>query len=84
VAADPAMSTTSPAALGCWPTPLHHVPDHPDLVLEREDLNGLGFGGNKVRALEAIADVVRSEASEVAVHDARVVAVSVQKPEEGA
>ncbi|GLZ49333.1 D-cysteine desulfhydrase [Actinomycetospora sp. NBRC 106375] len=58
-------------ALGCWPTPLHPVPGHPHLLLKREDLNGLGFGGNKVRALEAIADVVRREASEVLVTGGR-------------
>lgn len=45
--------------LGCYPTPLHELPnmsramgDGKRLYLKREDLCGVGFGGNKIRKLE--------------------------------
>lgn len=65
------MTGQGPLRLGCWPTPLHAVPGHPGLVLKREDLSGLGFGGNKVRALEAVADTVCRERAEVLVTGGR-------------
>ncbi len=45
--------------LGCWPTPLHTMPglekttgSKVKLFIKRDDLNGVGPGGNKVRTLE--------------------------------
>lgn len=44
--------------LGFFPTPLHLLPNlgrqvaHPALYAKRDDLTGLGMGGNKVRSLE--------------------------------
>ena len=58
--------------LATWPTPVEAAPrlaaalglDPGDLVLKRDDLGGLGGGGNKVRKLEhtmggALADGAR-------------------------
>ena len=45
--------------LGCWPTPVQQIPGHPGLCLKREDLSGLGFGGNEVRAVDAIVTAMR-------------------------
>jgi D-cysteine desulfhydrase len=53
---------TTPAALGTWPTPLEPAPrlaqalglGPADLWIKRDDLTGLGAGGNKVRKLEWI------------------------------
>jgi L-cysteate sulfo-lyase len=53
---------TIPVALGSWPTPLEPVPrlaqalglGAEDLWVKRDDLTGLGGGGNKVRKLEWI------------------------------
>jgi L-cysteate sulfo-lyase len=48
----------SPIALGTWPTPLEAAPrlaaalGLPHLLIKRDDLVGLGGGGNKVRKLE--------------------------------
>lgn len=46
-------------SLGCYPTPLHELPnlsramgDEKRLFLKREDLCGIGLGGNKIRKLE--------------------------------
>ena len=45
--------------LGCWPTPLQELPslsrllgDGKRLFVKRDDLCGIGLGGNKVRKLE--------------------------------
>ena len=44
--------------LGCWPTPiqsLDRLADHlggPRILVKRDDLSGLAFGGNKTRKLE--------------------------------
>ena len=59
------MTATEPvdvsaAVLGSWPTPLEPAPrlaraiglDVGDLWVKRDDLTGLGGGGNKVRKLE--------------------------------
>jgi D-cysteine desulfhydrase len=50
----------APVALGVWPTPVEPAPrlatavglDPDDLWVKRDDLTGLGAGGNKVRKLE--------------------------------
>jgi L-cysteate sulfo-lyase len=50
----------TPVVLGCWPTPLEAAPrlaqalglGAADLWVKRDDLTGLGGGGNKVRKLE--------------------------------
>ncbi len=50
----------SPVPLGAWPTPVEPAPrlataiglDPDDLWIKRDDLTGLGAGGNKVRKLE--------------------------------
>jgi 1-aminocyclopropane-1-carboxylate deaminase/D-cysteine desulfhydrase-like pyridoxal-dependent ACC family enzyme len=49
--------------LGTWPTPLERAPHlalalglgEDDLWMKRDDLTGLGAGGNKVRKLEWLA-----------------------------
>ncbi|MDR2629724.1 MAG: pyridoxal-phosphate dependent enzyme [Spirochaetaceae bacterium] len=44
--------------LGCYPTPLHRLPGletalgYPGIFIKRDDLSGLGPGGNKLRSLE--------------------------------
>jgi L-cysteate sulfo-lyase len=58
MATDPAEAT--PIVLGTWPTPLEAAPrlapalglGPDDLWIKRDDLTGLGGGGNKVRKLE--------------------------------
>ena len=54
------LAEVTPAPLGSWPTPLEAAPrlaralglGVTDLWLKRDDLTGLGGGGNKVRKLE--------------------------------
>jgi 1-aminocyclopropane-1-carboxylate deaminase/D-cysteine desulfhydrase-like pyridoxal-dependent ACC family enzyme len=47
-------------ALGCWPTPLDEAPRLAAelglrrLLIKREDLSAVGFGGNKARQIEVI------------------------------
>lgn len=61
------LSAFPRVALGSWPTPLDDAPrltaalGGPPVLLKRDDVNGLGAGGNKLRKLEfllgrAIAD----------------------------
>ena len=65
----PPASSTDRIALGTWPTPVEPLPrlaahlglDPDALLLKRDDLTGLGGGGNKVRKLEPLC----AEASEV-------------------
>jgi len=52
--------------MGHWPTPMQKLPglsdslNGPGLYIKREDLNGLGLGGNKCRKLEfVLADAQR-------------------------
>ncbi|MDP2872245.1 MAG: pyridoxal-phosphate dependent enzyme [Bacillota bacterium] len=53
-----ALARFDRADLGFFPTPLHLLPNlghrlgHPALYAKRDDLTGLGLGGNKVRSLE--------------------------------
>ncbi len=60
--------------LGVWPTPLHDAPRLrealggeercPRLLIKRDDLTGLGLGGNKVRKLEyLVGDALRNGAT---------------------
>ncbi|MFE5704568.1 D-cysteine desulfhydrase family protein [Rhodococcus koreensis] len=62
-------NSTRRACLGTWPTPVERAPrlavalglDPDDLWIKRDDLTGLGGGGNKIRKLEwtvgaAVAD----------------------------
>ncbi len=58
--------------LGCFPTPVHplarlsQVLGGPQLVIKRDDLTGLGGGGNKVRKLEyLLADALQQGATTV-------------------
>jgi L-cysteate sulfo-lyase len=54
------LAEVTPASLGSWPTPLEAAPrlaralglGATDLWVKRDDLTGLGGGGNKVRKLE--------------------------------
>jgi D-cysteine desulfhydrase len=54
------LEEVTPAVLGSWPTPLEAAPrlartlglGPTDLWVKRDDLTGLGAGGNKVRKLE--------------------------------
>jgi len=53
-----ALSRMDPVALGIWPTPLHRLKrygasvGHNAFYIKRDDLSGLGMGGNKTRNLE--------------------------------
>ncbi|MGI5506189.1 D-cysteine desulfhydrase family protein [Lentzea sp. CA-135723] len=52
------LSAFPRVALGSWPTPLEHAPrlaaalGSPPVLIKRDDVNGLGAGGNKLRKLE--------------------------------
>ncbi|MEU7477830.1 D-cysteine desulfhydrase family protein [Lentzea sp. NPDC042327] len=52
------LSAFPRVALGSWPTPLEDAPrltaalGGPQVLLKRDDVNGLGAGGNKLRKLE--------------------------------
>jgi L-cysteate sulfo-lyase len=59
-------------ALACLPTPLSEIPNvsrllaGPSLLIKRDDMTGLSFGGNKSRKLEFImADAMREKADVV-------------------
>lgn len=65
------MVSDNALPLGCWPTPVQQVPGHPGLCLKREDLSGLGFGGNKVRAVEAIVAAMHRRSADVLVTGGR-------------
>jgi len=61
--------------LGTWPTPVEAAPrlathlglEPDDLVLKRDDLSGLGGGGNKVRKLERTVGRALAEGADVLV-----------------
>jgi len=61
--------------LGTWPTPVEPAPrlaehlglEAGDLVLKRDDLSGLGGGGNKVRKLERTVGRALAEGADVLV-----------------
>lgn len=55
--------------LGVWPTPMQRVDDR--LWIKREDLNGFGFGGTKVRALEKIMNAAISTSASALVTGGR-------------
>ncbi|MFI2347572.1 D-cysteine desulfhydrase family protein [Streptomyces sp. NPDC019443] len=67
--------TPQRAALGTWPTPLEPVPrlaralglGTDDLWVKRDDLTGLGGGGNKVRKLEWTCGAALAEGATVLV-----------------
>jgi D-cysteine desulfhydrase len=71
MAADP----RDPVLLGTWPTPVEAVPrlaeaiglEPGDLWLKRDDLGGLGAGGNKVRKLEHLCARAIAEGADVLV-----------------
>jgi L-cysteate sulfo-lyase len=68
-------SDTTPARLGTWPTPLEPAPrlaqalglGTADLWIKRDDLTGLGGGGNKVRKLEWICGAALAEGADTLV-----------------
>ncbi|SIM84567.1 pyridoxal-phosphate dependent enzyme [Micromonospora cremea] len=60
-----------PLALGTWPTPVEPMPrlatalglGRDDLLVKRDDLTGLGGGGNKIRKLEwTVAEALANDA----------------------
>jgi L-cysteate sulfo-lyase len=66
--------TSEPLRLGTWPTPLESAPrlaaalglGPDDLWIKRDDLTGLGGGGNKIRKLEhTLAEALRNAADTV-------------------
>ncbi len=64
-----ALEALNPVSLGAFPTPLMHLPrltealGGPDLWIKRDDLTGLGMGGNKIRKLQyLLADARRQDA----------------------
>ena len=58
-------------SLGVFPTPIHKLPNisrelHTNVYIKRDDLTGLGLGGNKTRKLEfLLADAMRQGAEVV-------------------
>ncbi|MDO0929334.1 pyridoxal-phosphate dependent enzyme [Streptomyces sp. TG1A-8] len=64
-----------PVALGTWPTPVEPLPrlaaalglGEADLVVKRDDLTGLGGGGNKVRKLEWTVGAALAEGADTLV-----------------
>lgn len=70
---DEELTVTTPtdslprASLGFFPTPLHDLPrlsaalGGPRLLVKRDDLSGLGLGGNKVRKLEYLLGEAQAE-----------------------
>ncbi len=72
------LGKMAPLTLGNLPTPLHPLTrlsaavEGPELWIKRDDLTGLGLGGNKVRKLAfLIADALRSGADMVMTAGAR-------------
>lgn len=77
-----ALEQLNPLDLGAFPTPLMHLPrltealQGPDLWIKRDDLSGLGMGGNKIRklrylmteALDQGADVVMTTGAQQSNH----------------
>ena len=56
--------------LATLPTPLEPGPDLPGgarLLVKRDDLTGLGMGGNKARKLELLCGAARAEGADVLV-----------------
>ncbi len=58
---EPAITELKQVSLGLWPTPVHRIPrfeqhigSEEPIFMKREDLCGVGAGGNKVRSLEAL------------------------------
>jgi 1-aminocyclopropane-1-carboxylate deaminase/D-cysteine desulfhydrase-like pyridoxal-dependent ACC family enzyme len=67
----PSSTPIAPLTLGTWPTPVDRMPRlaaalglaSDDLLVKRDDLTGLGGGGNKVRKLEwTVAEAVSNGA----------------------
>lgn len=57
--------------LGIWPTPLQRMGrigqqlNHHNLFIKRDDLTGLGQGGNKTRSLEFLLGDARKRGADV-------------------
>lgn len=53
-----ALNKIRSSSIGCFPTPLHPLKrfenslSYQDIYIKRDDLNGIGLGGNKIRSLE--------------------------------
>lgn len=65
-----ALAEIPRVSLGTLPTPLQMGPELPggaQLVVKRDDLSGLGMGGNKVRKLEYLCAHARSRQADVIV-----------------
>jgi D-cysteine desulfhydrase family pyridoxal phosphate-dependent enzyme len=59
-------------ALGSWPTPLENAPRLSaelgvNLLLKRDDVNGLGVGGNKLRKLEFLLGAAVAEGADTVI-----------------
>ena len=57
-------------SLGCFPTPIQKLENissllHTNVYIKRDDLTGLGLGGNKVRKLEFLLADARQKGSQV-------------------
>ncbi|RJQ77614.1 D-cysteine desulfhydrase family protein [Pseudonocardiaceae bacterium YIM PH 21723] len=67
------LSTFDRASLGTWPTPLEHCGrlsealGGPRILLKRDDVNGLGLGGNKLRKLEFLLGAALAEGADTVV-----------------
>lgn len=64
------MNTLPRVDLGFWPTPVHELPGltralaGPRLIVKRDDLSGLAFGGNKTRKLEILCAAAVAEGAD--------------------
>ena len=71
-AAGPSLADVPRLELGAWPTPFHRLKrleeslDYGPIYCKRDDLTGIGCGGNKVRNLEyLLADALQKGATDV-------------------
>ncbi len=59
--------------LGIWPTPVQHLPrlgrahGARNLLVKRDDMSGLGLGGNKVRSLEFLLGAALAEGADTVI-----------------
>ncbi len=64
------LNSFSRAKLGIFPSPIHKLENiskllHTNVYIKRDDLTGLGLGGNKVRKLEFLLADAKSQGAEI-------------------
>jgi D-cysteine desulfhydrase family pyridoxal phosphate-dependent enzyme len=69
----PDLSRVARVMLGTWPTPLEPCPrlsaalGGPRILVKRDDVNGLGVGGNKLRKLEFLLGAALAEGADTVI-----------------